>query len=214
MTLDDIEKSLSSIYLTINGAFHPGPEDMVPEGVGTLVLLGPKEPGFWAYFTASEEYQNGQPHPVDRWSERVISNISKALNAHAFFPFDGPPHQPFIRWAKASGRAHNSPVGLLVHDQAGMMISYRGALGFEAVFDLPEPPPSPCISCEKRPCISTCPVDAFASGSYDVPVCKSHLDDPKNTCMSKGCAVRRACPVSQAFGRVEEQSAFHMRAFK
>ncbi|HCQ65926.1 MAG TPA: ferredoxin, partial [Rhodobacteraceae bacterium] len=28
-----------------------------------------------------------------------------------------------------------------------------------------------------------------------------------------GCVVRRACPVSAGFGRSEDQSGFHMRAF-
>ncbi|WP_371229442.1 ferredoxin [Roseovarius sp. 2305UL8-3] len=196
------------------GAFHPRPEHIAPQGTGTLVMLGPKEPGFWGHFTASPEYQDGVRDPLDRWSERVVTGLAKALNAKPYFPFGGPPFQPFIRWAHATGRAHQSPVGLLVHDTAGLMGSYRGALAFEAVLELPENPPSPCLTCDDKPCITACPVDAFGQGFYDVPTCKADLDRAENDCISKGCAVRRVCPVSQTYGREEAQSSFHMEAFK
>lgn len=211
MRLDAIERAVSPAALTVMGTVH---EDL-PIGIGTLVLLGPKEPGFWPQFTASPEYLDGAPHPMDRWSARVIGALAAQLEAEAFFPFGGPPYQPFIAWAKASGRAHSSPVGLLVHDSAGLMVSYRGALGFAARIDAPEAPPSPCVSCADKPCLTACPVGALNdSAVYDVAACKADLDRPENDCMSRGCAVRRACPVSQRHGRTEAQSNFHMRAFK
>jgi len=214
MTLDKVEKTIKDSCLTVMGAFHPRPEHIAPEGTGTLVMLGPEEPGFWGHFTASPEYQDGSNDPLDRWSERVITGLADTLQASPYFPFGGPPFQPFIRWARATGRAHQSPVGLLVHDTAGLMISYRGALAFEAVLDLPENPASPCLSCDDEPCITACPVDAFGQGFYDVPTCKADLDRAENGCMARGCAVRRICPVSQAYGREEAQSSFHMEAFK
>lgn len=210
MKLAEIASAAAERQLGVMGVV----QDDLPDGVASLVLLGPLEPGFWPAFTASPEYLDGAPDPLDRWSHRVITGMAKALNAAPFFPFGGPPYQPFIAWAKASGRAHSSPVGLLVHDTAGLMISYRGALGFADRIDAPAPPPSPCESCETRPCLTACPVDAFASGSYDVAACKADLDRPGNDCMTRGCAVRRACPVSQGHGRLEAQSAFHMRAFR
>lgn len=210
-TLDTIARAAAPHHLDVFGTVA-WPE--TPEGIGTLVLLGPREPGFWPAFTASPEYADRAPDPMDRWSSRVIGDLAHALRATAFFPFGGPPFQPFIAWAKASGRAHSSPVGLLVHDTAGLMVSYRGALGFADRLATPAPPPNPCDSCVARPCLTACPVDAFASGSYDIAACKADLDRPENDCMSKGCAVRRACPVSQSYGRLEDQSAFHMRAFK
>lgn len=209
MTLQAIEKAAKSQHLCVNGALHTA-----LDGVQTLALLGPSEPGFWAHFTASDEYRDGQVDPLDRWSERVISKLANLLDAQAFFPFGGPPYQPFIQWAQDSGRAHVSRVGLLVHDQMGLWLSYRGALGLKQRLDLPETPPSPCLSCEKQPCVGACPVDALTAESYDVAACKADLETKGNHCMSKGCAVRRACPVSQNYGRNESQSAFHMEAFK
>ena len=210
MKLAEIASAAAERQLGVMGVV----QDDLPDGVASLALLGPLEPGFWPAFTASPEYLDGAPDPLDRWSHRVITGMAEALNAIPFFPFGGPPYQPFIAWAKASGRAHSSPVGLLVHDTAGLMISYRGALGFADRIDAPAPPPSPCESCDTRPCLTACPVDAFASGSYDVAACKADLDRPGNDCMTRGCAVRRACPISQGHGRLEAQSAFHMRAFR
>ncbi|KRS19904.1 ferredoxin [Roseovarius indicus] len=208
--MTDIETVAGAEHLAVMGVV----QDDLPEGVATLVLLGPLEPGFWPAFTASPEYRDDTPHPLDRWSLRVITGMAERLGATPFFPFGGPPYQPFIAWAKASGRAHSSPVGLLVHDTAGLMISYRGALGFAERIEAPAPPPNPCETCQTRPCLTACPVDAFASGSYDVAACKTDLDRPGNDCMTRGCAVRRACPVSRNYGRLEAQSSFHMRAFK
>ena len=210
MRLTDIETVTGAEHLAVMGVV----QDDLPEGVATLVLLGPLEPGFWPAFTASPEYRDDTPHPLDRWSLRVITGMAERLGATPFFLFGGPPYQPFIAWAKASGRAHSSPVGLLVHDTAGLMISYRGALGFAERIEAPAPPPNPCETCQTRPCLTACPVDAFASGSYDVAACKTDLERPGNDCMTRGCAVRRACPVSRDYGRLEAQSSFHMRAFK
>lgn len=212
MTLSyhDIENAALGRHLRIRGAFHP--TDL--EGVATLLLLGPDEPRFWAKFTASPEYQDAQSEPMDRWSARVITELAQHLGGQAFFPFGAPPWHSFIAWAKTSGRAWQSPINLLVHDQAGLFISYRGALGLPQHIDLPPAPvTAPCADCA-QPCRTACPVDAFASGNYDVPACKAYLATTAGQdCMENGCAARRACPVSQTFGRLPAQSAFHMRAF-
>ncbi|NRA98438.1 MAG: ferredoxin [Rhodobacteraceae bacterium] len=181
----------------------------------TLALLGPKEPGFWDYITGQPEFIDGAPDPVDQWSLRVIGTIAEELEAEAVFPFGGPPYHPFIRWAQESGRCWLSPVGLLVHDTAGLMVSFRGAVILDEPF-VPSPQAAtPCDTCTDRPCETACPVSALApEQSYDVPKCVAYIDSPEGaTCRSEGCLVRRACPVSQSYGRVEAQSAHHMRYF-
>lgn len=212
--LDRIADEAAAHSLEIFGAFHPDTGDGAPEGAGTLVLLGPSEPGFWDVFSASPEYRDGAADPLDRWSARVIGGLAQALGATALFPFGGPPFQPFIGWALKSGRAWVSPVGLLVHDRAGLMVSYRGALAFADRLGLPQGVENPCESCADQPCLTACPVDALGPSGYDVPACKGQLDTPDGVaCREGGCLVRRACPVSRRYGRLEVQSAFHMRAF-
>ncbi len=213
MTLDRIERLASAERLMVMGGFHATLEDRLPDGTRTLVLLGPAEPGFWTHLMGSPEYRDGAPDPVDRWSLRVIGDMADALQATALFPFGGPPWHPFYQWALRSGRSWASPVGLLVHDRAGLFASYRGALLLDRRIDLPPAGPRPCDDCP-APCLTACPVAALTEAGYDVPRCHAFLDSPDGaSCMNEGCAVRRACPISRAYGRLPEQSAYHMRQF-
>lgn len=201
--------------LRLRGAFHPDPDDAAPEGCKTLLLFGPDEPAFWEIFTTSPEYRDAKPDPLDRWSRREIGALARDWEGTAILPSDGPPYAPFIRWALRSGSAWTSPVGLLVHAEAGLFISYRGAIALPYRLDLPPPPENPCLSCAKRPCEGACPVGALGPGQhYDIPACQDHLAMPEGRdCMTDGCRVRRACPVARDFARPPAQSAFHMAAF-
>lgn len=191
--------------LAVLGALHP-------EEGGTIVLIGPEGHRFWARFAASAEAGDGRADPMDRWSVRVIGSLAGRLGAEARFPFGGPPWQPFTRWARESGAAWESPVGLLVHARLGLLVSYRGALVFAERMALPPPGKRPCDTCA-RPCLDACPAGVLGAGGYDVPGCHAFLDSSAGTdCRTRGCAVRRACPVGAGL-RAEAQSAFHMAAF-
>ncbi len=177
---------------------------------GCLVLIGPDEPAFWPHFQLSAEASDGQPDPLDRWSRRILDQVAADFDAQALFPFGGPPFHPFQTWARDTGRFWASPIGFLVHDTAGLFVSFRGALllktgSSDAARENPCPP---CAA----PCKSSCPVDAFADG-YDVAACKAHISSPEGAdCLALGCRARRACPVGQG-NRLPQQAAFHMKAF-
>jgi len=208
-----LAESLASHRLTILGGFHPADGDGTPPGTQTLLLLGPAEPGFWAHLTAQPEWQDGQADPVDRWSRRVIGRLACDLGAKALFPFGGPPYHPFYRWALKSGRIWDSPVRLLVSADQGLMVSFRGALALKERVEIPAATARPCDTCAK-PCLSACPAGVLGAEGYDVPGCHAFLDTDAGTdCLSGGCLVRRACPVSKAYARLPEQSAYHMRRF-
>ncbi len=204
--LEALAPAPETVALSIFGALHDGGE--------TVVLLGPHEPGFWATFTSSPEYTDGQPDPLDRWSKRVIGALASNWGGTALFPSDGPPYAPFPDWALASGQAWQSPVGMLVHARAGLMASYRGAVRVPDRLALPARAATPCASCPK-PCQGACPVSALsANAPYDVSACKAYITTPEGEdCLKNGCLVRRVCPVSQSYGRLPEQSGFHMRSF-
>lgn len=213
MTPQGIETLAARERLAVLGGFNPGPDDDLPKGTQTLLLLGPAEPGFWPYLKASPEWRDGTPDPVDRWSRRVIGRLACDLRAKALFPFGGPPHHPFFSWALRTGRVWQSPVRLLVHDTAGLMVSFRGALAMKERITLPPKQPCPCKTCPK-PCLTACPVGALTGAGYDLPACHGFLDtEAGQNCMDGGCRVRRACPVSQAYARMPEQSSYHMRQF-
>ncbi len=202
MTLTDIAGAVAPHGLMVMG--HDG----------TRVLIG-TDAGWWDVFRVSPEYLDGAKDPVDHWSKRILGGFAARIGAEATFPSDGPPYAPFIAWALATGRFWQSPTGMMIHDTAGLMISIRGALTLPTPLADASAGQSPCAACADRPCVSACPVDALsATAPYDVPACKVYLDTPGGAdCMTMGCQVRRACPVSKRFARPAAQSAFHMRAF-
>lgn len=209
LQMDALATTAAPYGLMTMGALH--------DAGRTLILLG-TDAGFWDIFNASPEATDGAPDPVDRYSCRVLPSLAAHIGADdVAYPFGGPPYAPFIAWAKASGEAFDSPTGMLVHVKAGLMVSYRGALIFDGLLALPSRSnANPCIACVGRPCGVSCPVDALSPNHfYDVPACKSYLaTQDGQTCMTAGCAVRLACPVSQAFNRPTAQSAYHMTQFK
>jgi epoxyqueuosine reductase len=208
-----LEARLAEERLKLLGGFAVAKgEAGFPAGTGTILLLGPAEPGFWLHMTAQPEW-DGQPDPVDRWSRRVIGRIACDLGAKALFPFGGPPYHPFYQWALRTGRVWESPVRLLVHSDQGLMVSFRGALALKEAVPVPPPTDRPCDSCP-APCLTACPAGALTGEGYDLPACHAFLDRPEGEdCMTGGCLVRRACPVSQSYARLPEQSAYHMRQF-
>ena len=211
MTLTALVDRARQHSLSVFGAFHTTVDDLT--GPGTLIMLGPLEPGFWAHVTGEPEFTDGNDDPMDRWSRRVIDAIADEFSGTAHYPF-GEPLQPFMTWALRSGRAWSSPVGLLVHNEAGLWVSYRGAIQVPRLLDLPTVPQNPCDACDTRPCLTACPVGALTASGYDLQSCHDYLDTAEGqSCMSRGCAVRRACPQSQKYRRVNEQSAFHMKRF-
>jgi epoxyqueuosine reductase len=208
-----IAAQLAGHRLQVLGGFHPeAGEAGLPPGSRTVLLIGPAEPGYWAHLTTQPEW-DGAPDPVDRWSRRVIGRLACDLGAKALFPFGRPPHHPFFSWALRTGQIRQSPVRLLVHDRTGLMVSFRGALALKTRVKLPGPSADPCAPCAK-PCLTACPVAALTGTGYDLPRCHAHLDRTEGAaCMTGGCLVRRACPLSESHARLPEHSAYHMRQF-
>jgi hypothetical protein len=206
--------------LVTRGGFHPEPADDVPamsgnRPVGTLVLVGVVGEGVWRAFQSAPESKLDS-NPLDSWSRRVIEDLARPLDASALFPFGGPPFLPFIRWAQRAETVYPSLMGPLIHPDYGLWHAYRGALAFEKPMDLParDERPCPCDTCADRPCLSTCPVNAFGNDGYDVPSCTHHIaSDDGVDCLTGGCLARRACPVGKDYHYADEQMGFHMRAF-
>ena len=213
LSLSALADRLAEERLEVLGGFAVAEgEAGFPPGTRTLLMLGPKEPGFWPHLTSQPEW-DGAPHPVDRWSRRVIGRIACDLRAKALFPFGWPPYHPFYPWALRTGRVWDSPVRLLVHAGQGLLVSFRGALALKEAVDLPLRAEKPCEACA-APCLTRCPAGAITAAGYDVPVCHAFLDRPEGAeCLTGGCLVRRACPVSQTYARLPEQSAYHMGQF-
>ena len=216
-SLDEI---VTAAGLLVVGGFAPTAEDGVPprpdgEPAASVVVLGSAGPQFWRSFRS--RMPDG-PHPLDRWTRSTVQELAGRCEAAAVFPFDGPPHLPFQRWARlADPRLHPSPIGLLIHPEHGLWLGLRAALLFAQPLAIAPWPAarSPCDDCVARPCLSTCPVGAFRADRYVVPDCLAYLATLSGQpCMTLGCAARRACPVGRTQAQLPEQAQLHMRAFR
>jgi len=187
-----------------------------PESKPALVLVGNIGSSYWPVFSQSPEFLDGEAHPLDRWSRRVAEAIAAELPVEPVYPFEGPPYYPFQQWAQRAEALEQSPIGVMIHPDYGLWHSYRFALlGTEFEVDQTQfPGASPCISCDAKPCLHRCPVDAFDANGYDVERCASYLrQTPQAECHSSGCLARYACPIAPDLSYVAEQGQFQLQAF-
>ena len=185
--------------------------------VADRLLIGNAGSAFWSSFERSPEFEDGQPHPLDRWSERIGRSVAAELDARVVFPFQGPPYPPVLKWASESGQAFPSPISMFIHREYGLWHAYRFVLVFnEPLSELPPVPAteSPCLSCPGRPCLDACPVNAFSDSGYRVGDCVEFLAaDDSSDCRKAGCGARRACPYRPQFRYRPRHAEFHMTAF-
>jgi hypothetical protein len=221
MQYEEVNAALAGSGLICRGGFHPEPTDGVPEPggpVATVVIVGNAGPEMWQAFSAavSEDRRQSEANPLNDWTRDVISGAAAALGAAAVYPFDGPPYLPFQRWAMRADDVHVSPIGPLIHPEYGLWHAYRGALLLAEQLDTPagSGDASPCDSCADKPCLNTCPVDAFGAEGYDVPACRDHLAVMAGEdCLGAGCLARRACPIGRDYIYEPDQARFHMQRF-
>jgi len=219
--LAELRAALDVHRLKVRGVVDPAPGELLPARelahAGTLVLVGNVGSSMWAQFAASPEYRDSIPDPLDRWSRRIGLELARRFDALALFPFGGPPHHPFQRWAVRAGTIASSPLGLLIDHEFGLWHAYRFALVLPRHLPLTQTPlavDSPCATCTGEPCLHTCPVGAFSVGEYHVDRCVGHLSGALGeACMGHGCMARLACPMGQASRYRADHARFHMESF-
>lgn len=214
-----IRDQVTAAGFQLRGGFHPRPSDDVPPVAGgtakTLVLVGNVGPSMWRAFDIAR--RRNPELGLDQWTRASLDPVAQRLGAGIFYVFDGAPFHPFQQWARRAEDVHPSPLGSLIHPDYGLWHAYRAALVFDRVFALPPRGnrPSPCERCADRPCLNTCPVNAFTASGYRLADCAAYLDaNPVGNCMTGACAARRACPVGREYIYPAGQRRFHMRAFR
>jgi len=180
-----------------------------------IALVGNIGSSYWPQFSQSVEFSDGAAHPLDRWSRRIATAIAQTLSLRPLYPFEGPPYFPFQQWAKRAEALEQSPIGVMMHPEYGLWHSYRFALlGCDLQRETQAMAASPCLACELKPCLHSCPVNAFDPGGYAVDACADYLrQTPQAECHQRGCLARHACPVAPEFRYIDAQGSFHLRAF-
>ena len=189
------------------------------------LLFGNAGSAMWQHFSASGEYRDGRPDPMNRWTRRIVGDAVAPLSQtgkpppECLFPF-GERVWPFQRWAKRTMGLQSSPLGMLIHPEYGLWFALRAAIVLPAEVTVGGVVPEvqtgahPCDTCDGRPCLSACPVGAYGEEGFNTAACRGHLaSGNRPDCMTQGCAARDACPVGRKWRYEEAQLQFHMVAF-
>jgi hypothetical protein len=219
--LAEIAADLARHGLILRGGFNFGAQDESPPGPSgalakAVLLVGQAGAGPWLHFTRWRDQQPAAlANPLDNWSQAVIGATAMRFGARAVGPNDKP-FLPFQQWAMRSEGLKPSPLGILMHPRYGLWHAYRGALLFEHELAFPQPGEGVhlCDSCTEKPCLKSCPVDAYSRDGFAYESCLSHVRGPNGeACRTVGCLDRNACPYGTAFRYPADMQAFHMAAF-
>lgn len=216
-----IEEALAAYGLIARGGFNFTEADAAPTSIAgepakAVLLVGQAGAAPWPHFlrwrqTKAPEMAN----PLDTWSREVIGAVAARFGAWAVSPNDKP-FLPFQQWAMRAEGLKPSPLGILMHPEYGLWHAYRGALLFdhEMEFRTPDKMNHLCDTCVGKPCMKSCPVDAYSPTCFAYQSCLAHVRAAAGEpCMSLGCLDRNACPYGTAYRYPAEVQAFHMAAF-
>jgi hypothetical protein len=218
---DDIAAALCADGLILRGGFNFTSDDAPPAGpsgvlAASVLLVGQAGAAPWPHFLRWRERQpRTMSNPLDTWSRQVIGAVADTFGARAVSPSDKP-YLPFQQWAMRAEGLKPSPLGVLMHPRYGLWHAYRGALLFED--EIPFQPPQTaihlCDACVGKPCMKSCPVEAYSPAGFAYEPCLAHVRGPNGeACRSGGCLDRNACPYGIGYRYPPDVQAFHMASF-
>ncbi|WP_269929677.1 4Fe-4S dicluster domain-containing protein [Aminobacter sp. HY435] len=221
LVLDEIAAALASHGLIQRGGFVFGDDETAPDGSSdkparSVLLVGQAGAAPWPHFQRWRRTQPGNlANPLDSWSREVIGDVAREFGARAVSPSDKP-YLPFQQWAIRAEGLKPSPLGILMHPEYGLWHAYRGALLFDVDLEFAELREQShlCDLCAGKPCLKSCPVDAYSEAGFAYEKCLGHVRGPSGgTCRTQGCLDRNACPYGLAYRYPADVQAFHMKSY-
>lgn len=220
-TADTIAAALSAHGLILRGGFTFADGEVAPTAISgaaakSALLVGQAGAAPWPHFLRWREGQaQAIANPLDTWSRQVIGAVAETFGARAVSPSDRP-YLPFQQWAMRAEGLKPSPLGILMHPHYGLWHAYRGALLFEHEITLPETREAIhlCDACVEKPCLKSCPVDAYSADGFGHQSCLAHVRGADGApCRTGGCLDRKACPYGTEYRYPADVQSFHMAAF-
>ena len=219
--LDEISAALAGHGLIQRGGFVFDHGEAAPNGptgrpVRSVLLVGQAGAEPWPCFLRWREAQPANlENPLDSWAREVIGQVAREFGAHAVSPSDKP-YLPFQQWAMRAEGLRPSPLGILMHPEYGLWHAYRGALLFDVdlEFDEVRKQSHLCDLCPGKPCLKSCPVDAYSEAGFAYERCLGHVRGSSGgACRTQGCLDRHACPYGLAYRYPADVQAFHMKSY-
>jgi hypothetical protein len=218
---EEIATALSAHGLILRGGFNfvsgeTSTTSLFGAPIKSVLLVGQAGAAPWPHFLRWRETRpQAIANPLDTWSREVIGAVAEKFAVRAVSPSDRP-YLPFQQWAMRAEGLKPSPLGILMHPRYGLWHAYRGALLFEDEIALPEPREviHLCDTCVAKPCLKSCPVDAYSVDGFAYEACLAHVRGANGEpCRSGGCLDRNACPYGTAYRYPPVVQAFHMASF-
>jgi ferredoxin len=218
---NEIAAALSANGLILRGCVTFAEGEEAPFGLSgasakSALLVGQAGAAPWPHFLRWRERQaQAVANPLDTWSREVIGAVAEKFGARAVSPSDKP-YLPFQQWAMRAEGLKPSPLGILMHPTYGLWHAYRGALLFEDAITVEASQASIhlCDTCVEKPCMKSCPVDAYSRDGFAYQACLAHVRGADGSpCRTGGCLDRNACPYGTAYRYPADVQAFHMAAF-
>lgn len=217
--IKSIAAALARDGLILRGGFNFADGEEATPGLSdakSVLLVGQAGAAPWPHFLRWLERQaQAIANPLDTWSREVIGAVAQDFGARAVSPSDKP-YLPFQQWAMRAEGLKPSPLGILMHPQYGLWHAYRGALLFEDEISArpAEVAIHLCDACVEKPCLKSCPVEAYSTKGFAYQSCLAHVRGPDGEpCRTGGCLDRNACPYRTAYRYPADVQAFHMAAF-
>lgn len=221
LRLQDVANRFAAHGLILRGGFVFGDGDVAPAGpegapAKSLILVGQAGAAPWPHFMTWRQRQPGDlENPLDTWSREIIDGVAADFGAIAAYPSEKP-YQPFQQWAMRTEGLKPSPLGILMHPEYGLWHAYRGALLFADEMPIPElrDPIHLCDLCVGKPCLKSCPVEAYSTHGFGYQACLAHVRGAEGEpCRTGGCLDRNACPYGAGYRYPAEVQAFHMKSY-
>ena len=158
------------------------------------------------------------PHPIDDFSRLHVENFfAKRFSSTDFeiiFPTSNQTLVNLQALGKFVGWHNTSPFAVGINQQWGSWFAYRAVVivksHYLSCFPTAETDhsESPCLSCQSRDCVQTCPANALSGDKLDLNRCIAYRKQPDSKCKDR-CIARMACPVAAQHQYSLEQIQYH-----
>lgn len=176
---------------------------------GSLLLLGNGGKAFWQALTP------------EVWDNRDALDLHSVEIAKAYLQQAFPERQYQVLYpsaapvglqqlGKLAGWHGDSPLKLGINPVFGLWYAYRALLWVEGELPATIAPSflSPCVQCEAKPCIRTCPADALSEAPKFLRGCIDFRLAVDSPCQFN-CLARLQCPIASQHRYSSEQIQYH-----
>jgi len=125
--------------------------------------------------------------PIDSFSMHVVQHyFSQALPGNRYQPLypHSKIHIDLQQLGQLAGWHHDSPFRIGINEMFGSWFAYRVVVLADTTLKatVKMASPSPCDTCQDKPCIAVCPAKALDQGDLNLPACLDYRLESHSRC--------------------------------